>query len=40
MQTTVAGERHTARGMNDTELRLKINLWGSDGGDMAFAVLP
>ncbi len=26
--------------MNDTVLRAKFNLWGNDGGDTAFAVLP
>ncbi|HSB96594.1 MAG TPA: transporter [Spongiibacteraceae bacterium] len=30
----------TEQGMNDTELRLKINMWGNDGGDTAFAVMP
>lgn len=39
-RTTVDGVRHDASGMNDTEVRLKINLWGNDGGDTAFGLLP
>ena len=27
-------------GFGATQLRLKINLWGNDGGDTAFAVMP
>jgi Putative MetA-pathway of phenol degradation len=30
----------TADGFGDTQLRLKINLWGNDGGDTALAVMP
>lgn len=40
VKTTFDGERDTAQGMNDTELRLKINMWGNDGGDTAFALMP
>jgi hypothetical protein len=27
-------------GFGATQLRLKINLWGNDGGDTAFAIMP
>lgn len=30
----------TASGVSDAQLRLKINLWGNDGGDTAFAFMP
>jgi hypothetical protein len=30
----------TVDGFGDTVLRLKANLWGNDGGDSAFAVMP
>jgi len=30
----------TAEGFGDTQLRLKINLWGNDGGATALAVMP
>ncbi len=30
----------TQDGISDTQLRLKINLWGNDGGDTAFAFMP
>jgi len=29
-----------ADGIGDTQVRLKINLWGNDAGDTAFAVMP
>ncbi len=31
---------HDASGFGDTQLRLKWNLWGNDGGDTAFALMP
>lgn len=35
------GDSETARGFSDdTEIRLKINLWGNDTGETAFAVMP
>jgi hypothetical protein len=40
VKTTVDGVADTASGMNDTELRLKINLWGNDAGDTAFGIMP
>ena len=30
----------TSNGFGDTQFRLKINLWGNDGGDTAFAIMP
>lgn len=30
----------TREGFGDTQLRLKINLWGNDGGETAFAFMP
>ncbi len=35
-----AGTTETAHGFGDTVVRLKSNLWGNDGGDTAFAVMP
>jgi hypothetical protein len=37
---TATGASATASGMGDTELRLKLNLWGDDGGPTAFALMP
>ena len=39
-QISEQGSSETAEGVNDTELRLKVNVWGNDGGDTAFAVMP
>ena len=36
----VARTRDTARGFGDITSRLKINFWGNDGGDSAFAIMP
>ncbi len=30
----------TADGLGDTEVRLKVNLWGNDSGETAFAFMP
>ena len=30
----------TAEGLGDTIVRLKVNGWGNDGGDTAFAIMP
>ncbi len=30
----------TREGFGDTQFRLKMNLWGNDGGDTAFAFMP
>ena len=30
----------TEYGLGDTQVRLKINLWGNDSGDTAFAIMP
>ncbi len=38
--TTKDGGSDSASGMNDTEVRMKINLWGNDGGDTALAIMP
>ncbi|MCH8822218.1 MAG: transporter [Planctomycetes bacterium] len=35
-----AGTTSNAKGFNDIQFRLKINLWGNDGGETAFAVMP
>lgn len=35
-----AGTTSIAKGFNDIQFRLKINLWGNDGGETAFAVMP
>ncbi len=35
-----AGTASSAQGFNDIQFRLKINLWGNDGGETAFAVMP
>jgi hypothetical protein len=40
VRTTSAEGRDTEQGSNDTELRVKINMWGNDGGDTAFAIMP
>lgn len=34
------GTTSTTDGFGDTVLRLKINLWGNDGGETALAVMP
>ncbi len=34
------GRRATERGFGDFILRSKFNLWGNDGGDTAFALMP
>jgi len=34
------GSSTNAQGFNDSQIRLKINLWGNDGGDTAFALMP
>lgn len=40
IETSGQGNNYSASGMNDTEVRLKINVWGNDGGDTAFAIMP
>ena len=35
-----AGTSSSAQGFNDTQIRLKINLWGNDGGETAFGLMP
>ncbi len=40
VKTESAARTITESGLNDTEIRLKINLWGNDGGDTAFALMP
>lgn len=39
-QKTSDPSSETAEGVNDTEMRLKVNVWGNDGGDTAFAIMP
>lgn len=36
----LAGRTDYDRGFGDMELRFKGNLWGNDGGDTAFALMP
>jgi hypothetical protein len=36
----IADTRETISGFGDIMSRLKINLWGNDGGDSAFALMP
>ncbi len=36
---TAAGDDST-NGFGATQVRLKVNLWGNDGGDTAFAIMP
>jgi hypothetical protein len=36
----VAGTTSTQSGIGDFTLRLKMNLWGNDGGKTAFGILP
>ncbi|MFT3929700.1 MAG: transporter [Spongiibacteraceae bacterium] len=38
--TKAAGESDTESGMNDTEVRLKMNMWGNDEGETALAIMP
>ncbi|HXI71971.1 MAG TPA: transporter [Verrucomicrobiae bacterium] len=38
--THAAGDNTTQSGVGDLTTRLKINLWGDDGGETAFALLP
>lgn len=40
VKTTSDAGSETRSGLNDTVLRLKFNLWGNDGGDTAFAIMP
>ncbi|MBN8598511.1 MAG: transporter [Planctomycetes bacterium] len=35
-----AGASETAQGFGDIALRLKVNLWGNDEGETAFALMP
>ena len=39
-ETAFGGDSDTASGFSDTQLRLKINFWGNDGGRTAFAFMP
>ena len=40
VETTTPGATTTTNGFGDLTLRVKINLWGNDGGETAFAVMP
>lgn len=35
-----AGTAQTAEGFGDTVVRVKVNLWGNDGGETALALMP
>jgi hypothetical protein len=39
-QDRVAGVSSDASGFGDVQTRLKINVWGNDGGATAFAIMP
>jgi hypothetical protein len=40
IETDGAGDKDSVHGFGDTEIRAKINFWGNDGGDTAFALMP
>jgi len=40
VKDSVAGSVDTASGFGDFQTRLKVNLWGNDGGSTAFAMMP
>jgi hypothetical protein len=40
VQDRISGTRETTSGFGDVTSRLKINFWGNDGGDTAFALMP
>ncbi len=39
-RTTAPGRTETRSGFGDTQVRLKVNLWGNDGGSTALAMMP
>ena len=39
-QSSTAGQSQRKRGTGDLTTRLKINLWGNDGGPTAMAIMP
>ena len=39
-ESSVAGQSQRKRGTGDLTTRLKINLWGNDGGPTAMAIMP
>ncbi len=39
-QTTAPAQTETVSGFGDTQVRLKVNLWGNDGGSTALAIMP
>jgi hypothetical protein len=40
IKTEVAGSDDSIHGVGNTDIRLKINIWGNDAGDTAFALMP
>jgi hypothetical protein len=40
VEDRTTGTKNTASGFGDFQTRLKINLWGNDGGSTAFAIMP
>ena len=40
VEDRVAGTVNEASGVGDLQTRLKINLWGNDGGKTALAIMP
>ncbi|MGB1672567.1 MAG: transporter, partial [Limisphaerales bacterium] len=39
-QSSAVGQSQRKRGTGDLTTRLKINLWGNDGGPTAMAIMP
>lgn len=37
---TQSGEKTRVEGFDDVQVRMKLNLWGNDGGETAFGVMP
>lgn len=40
VKTKTDADSATDSGVGDTEIRFKFNMWGNDGGDTAFAIMP
>ncbi len=40
VKTEVAGSDDSIHGVGNTDIRLKINIWGNDSGDTSFALMP
>jgi Putative MetA-pathway of phenol degradation len=40
VKTKVGNQTQTVSGLGDTTVKLKVNLWGNDGGKTAFGIVP